>query len=148
MADLKNHFVPLHFLNTLHGITKPQFPANGLAWELFVQLLTNIIGLFCLAMRDYGLVTAQTSQVPFLVNLDTLLHLVSSTEIRQSWPTAQRDYTVATYKQHKSLFHLYTCWFYCLKSTILGAEIVDVGPLASTTIRVNLQVSFTLRLVV
>lgn len=50
---------------------------------------------------------------------------------------------VAAYKLLESLFLLHTRWFYCLKSTITGAEIVDAGPPASTKIRVNPQVSFT-----
>jgi hypothetical protein len=47
-ADLKSHFTPLHFVTTLHGIARPQFPAGGLSWELFIQLLANIIVSFAL----------------------------------------------------------------------------------------------------
>jgi hypothetical protein len=106
----------------------------------------NIIGLFCLVMRDYGLATVCTAQVPFLVNPNTLLHLIGSTEVQVSWSLAPMNYTVAAYKQLESLFLCYTWWFYCLKSTIAGTEIVDMGPLALTTIRVNPQVSFTLEI--
>ncbi len=104
-ANLKSHSTPLHFVTTLCGIVvRPQFPVGGLSWELFIQLLTNIIGLFHLAMRDYGLAMVCTAQVPFLVNLDTLLRLVGSTEVRVSWPSAPMNYTVAAYKQLESLF--------------------------------------------
>jgi hypothetical protein len=64
-ANLKSHFNPLHFVTTLRGIAQPRFPVGGLSWELFIQLLMNIIGLFCLAMRDYGLAMVCTAQVLF-----------------------------------------------------------------------------------
>jgi hypothetical protein len=99
----------------------------GAAVSIQGSVFFNIIGLFCLTMSDYGLATVRIAQVPFLVNLDTLLHLVSSTKVCLSWPTARRNYTVAAYKLLESLFLLYTHWFYCLKSTVPGAEIVDVG---------------------
>jgi hypothetical protein len=98
-------------------------------------------------MRDYGLATIHTTQVPFLVNLDTLLRLVGSPEVQVSWPLAPMNYMVAAYTQLESLFLLYTQWFYCLKSTIVGVEIVDMGPLALITIQVNPQVSFTLKII-
>jgi hypothetical protein len=126
--------MPLHFVTTLRGVSKPQFPSGSLSWELFVQLLTNIISLFHLTMRDYSLATMHTIQVPFLVNLDTLLHLVSSNEVHLSWPAAPRNYTVAAYKLLKSLFLLYTRSLYCLESTIPGTEIVDAGHPTSTKI--------------
>jgi hypothetical protein len=130
-VDLKSHFMPLHFVTTLRGISMSQFPPKGLSWEFFIQFLNEIIGLFCLAMRDYGLPTVCTAQVPFLVNFVMLLHLVSSTKVHLSWPTAPQNYTVAAYKLLEFLFLLYTWWFYCLKSTVPGAEIVDAGPPAS-----------------
>jgi hypothetical protein len=133
-SDLKSHLMPLHFVTILRGVSKLQFPSGGLSWELFVQLLTNIISLFHLAMRDYSLATMHTIQVPFLVNLDTVFHLVSSNEVCLSWPVAPRNYMVAAYMLLKSLFLLYTHSFYCLESTIPGAEIVDASRPASTKI--------------
>jgi hypothetical protein len=41
-----SRFTPLHFVTTLCGIARPQFPAGGLSWELFIQLLANIIVSF------------------------------------------------------------------------------------------------------
>ncbi len=46
VADLKSHFMALHFVMSLPGITQPLFPLEGLSWEQCIQLLTNIIGLF------------------------------------------------------------------------------------------------------
>jgi hypothetical protein len=42
--------------------------------------------------------------LPFLVNLDTLLHLIGSTKVRVSWLSALMKYMVAAYKQLESLF--------------------------------------------
>jgi hypothetical protein len=98
VADLKSHFTALHFVTSLPGITQPLFPSEGLSWEQCIQLLTNVIGLFRLALWDYGLPMPGTPSIPFLVNLDTLLRLVSSNDVRLSWSSAPRNYTVATYK--------------------------------------------------
>jgi hypothetical protein len=82
-ADLKSHFTPLHIVTTLHGIVQPQFPAGG--WPvlgIIHSTLMNIIHLFCLAMRDYGLAMVCTAQVPFLVNLDILGYCASLAALR------------------------------------------------------------------
>jgi hypothetical protein len=84
-ADLKSHFTPLHFVTTLHGIaraasTSCRWPVLGIIHSTFGKYYC----LFCLAMRDYGLAMVCTAHVPFLVNLDTLLRLVGSTEVRVS----------------------------------------------------------------
>jgi hypothetical protein len=142
VADLKSQFTALHFVTSLPGITQPLFPLVGLSWVLCIQLLTNIIGLFQLALQDYGLPMSGAPSVPFLFNLDTLLQLVSSNDVCLSWSSAPRNYTVTTYKLLESMFLLYTRWYYCDKSTILGVEIIHLGPPASSTIQISPHVAF------
>jgi hypothetical protein len=73
MAVLKSHFTALHFVTPLLGIMQPLFPLESLSWEPCTQLLTNVTGLFQLALQDYDLPMPGAPNVPFLVNLDTRL---------------------------------------------------------------------------
>jgi hypothetical protein len=68
VSDLKSRFTALHFITSLQGITQPMFPLEGISWEKCIQLLTNVIGLFHLALRDFGLPMLGVPSIPFLVN--------------------------------------------------------------------------------
>jgi hypothetical protein len=133
----------LHFLLTLlDGVDSPHFPTSGLSWEQFVQLLTNILGIFKLAIQSQSLSGIVWRHAPFLLCVESLLHLISNNEIKLAWTVRPHNYMVAVYKLLESLLLLFTKWHFCLKSNITCAEIVDQGPLACTVLRLCPDVTF------
>lgn len=140
--DLSNHFMALHFVLTLDGVDSPQFPDSGLSWEQFVQLLMNILGLFKLALWSQALSGIDWWHVPFLLCLESLLHLISNTEIKLAWAAHPCNYTVAVFKLLKSLLLLFTKWHFSIKSNVTFAKIVDHGPPTQTLLRLCRDVKF------